>query len=142
MRAQHEAQPAAAAIHHLSKARDGPRDYAKWSGSNVSLGSAVAPAGAWPAQRVGIAQPAMRRARGRTSAPRETVRPSARALGVVRTGRDATHIRIECRVAHGEMNRAHKSRGTSALPEGISVFLKKRAAPAFQGIIFPITQKY
>jgi len=33
---------------------------------NVSLGSAVAPAGAWPAELVGVAQPAMRRARGRT----------------------------------------------------------------------------
>ena len=48
---------------------------------NVSLGPVVAPAEAWPAELVGVAQPAMRRALARTPPPREHARPPARISG-------------------------------------------------------------
>ena len=46
----------------------------RWSELDVSLGLVVAPAGAWPAKLVGVAQPAMRRVPARR--PPEQVRGS------------------------------------------------------------------
>src|SRR5215204_847878 len=49
----------------------------EWSGTNVSSGSAGAPRVAWPAELVGVAEPAMRRELART--PRGPV-PCSRGL--------------------------------------------------------------